>query len=165
MQPLKAFDGYQIKNLRSCEAADGVAWSGTLYRDGKRIAKVRDGGNGGMLDIDWLDHRRIGLVGTSDEHDRIEAYVATLPGERWEGRVIEADIETFVAELADHAENMTRLKRHCRTKTLFRLVGDERGAWRTLKIKYQNHIGDYIRKKYGDDLLEILNETLRAGGA
>jgi len=42
---------YAVKGVKSCDGMDGVAWSLTLVRDGKPVAKVNDDGRGG--EVSW----------------------------------------------------------------------------------------------------------------
>ena len=40
-------DSYAIKRLRMCEGGDGVCWSASLYRNGRKIGDVGNHGRGG----------------------------------------------------------------------------------------------------------------------
>jgi len=55
-----------------------------------------------------------------------------------------------------------RMKRQCKTKTLFRLVGDEKGRYWTMKAVYSSVIKTRLEMKYGDKLVEIINEKYAA---
>lgn len=49
---------YEMKNIKKLSTHNGVALTGTLYRDGKRIATVEDQGNGGSLWISWIESEK-----------------------------------------------------------------------------------------------------------
>ncbi len=49
---------YEMKNIKKLSTHNGVALTGTLYRDGKRIATVEDQGNGGSLWINWIESEK-----------------------------------------------------------------------------------------------------------
>jgi hypothetical protein len=73
-----------------------------------------------------------------------------------------ADQEGFIRDLvAAHLEDK-RVRRAAKTKLLFKLKSDAGTdvAYRTLKAPYSEQAAEFVRKKYGDDLLEIINETL-----
>lgn len=42
------FGGYEMKNMKSHNTWDGVAWTATIYKDGKKIGSAQQDGNGGM---------------------------------------------------------------------------------------------------------------------
>lgn len=39
---------YQLKNIKTLNTSNGVAWTASVYRDGKRIGTAEDRGDGGM---------------------------------------------------------------------------------------------------------------------
>ena len=48
--------------------------------------------------------------------------------------------------------------RKCKTQTLFRLKGDKPDEYRAIKAAFTPAVAEQIRRKYGDQLLEIINE-------
>lgn len=42
---------YELKNIKTLSTRDGVAWTATVYKDGKRIGTAEDRGDGGCT---WL---------------------------------------------------------------------------------------------------------------
>lgn len=46
---------YEIKNYKSLNTRDGVAWTSSLYRDGKKVADLEDQGHGGSISIMWTE--------------------------------------------------------------------------------------------------------------
>ncbi len=145
-----------FRNLQSCRGTDGLAWSGTLCDDGRRIADVCDGGHGGGLEIHWFDQRD----GKSADRERVAAVVAALPMEPPsdlfpEGR--KRDMDEYLAELADDAAEVKRFERACKTKTVFR---DGKGKVWNYRRPYTPEAKAEVIAKYGD--VEFIND--RFGG-
>ena len=46
---------YQLKSIKTMEGREGEAFSANLYYDNKKIADVRDDGNGGSLHIGYIN--------------------------------------------------------------------------------------------------------------
>ncbi len=51
-----------------------------------------------------------------------------------------------------------KLRRSIKTKTVFRLKTDPKDSWRTVLAVYSPDVKQFIMKKYGDAVEEILNE-------
>jgi hypothetical protein len=47
---------YELKNIKTLNTHDGVAWTASVYRDGKRIGTAEDRGDGGSTWL-YLDNR------------------------------------------------------------------------------------------------------------
>ena len=139
----------QVKNLKSCDGREGpgTAFSCSLYIDGKRAATVRNDGNGGCNDYRWLDR--------SLERPFLAHCAALHPSMKFEAEDHE------VACLLDALETDKMLKRWCRKSVVFRLANDSADAFRTLKHAWkgsEDRIRTHLRKKHGDNLVEIVNE-------
>jgi hypothetical protein len=159
---------YTIKNSKSCMSRDGIAWSMTLYRDGVKVAIVMDEGRGGCIDVDWVD-RSSGCVEVNwidykgqpvvlkCTHEEAKLY-EFLRGQMSDGGFGDGpkqmDPDDYFAKLADEHESQKRIKRFCKTKTLFRVKGDKVGEHRVLKIPYCLKAHDFIIQKYGKDQIE-----------
>jgi hypothetical protein len=48
---------YELKNVKTYDSRNGIGFSAVLYKDGKKIADVRDAGVGGEIDIDYVGGR------------------------------------------------------------------------------------------------------------
>lgn len=46
---------YQFKNLKTLNAREGIAYTATIYRDGKRVGTAEDLGDGGAAWVYWDD--------------------------------------------------------------------------------------------------------------
>lgn len=58
----------------------------------------------------------------------------------------------------DDRRAQAQIKRWCKTQTVFRLKGDEKGRWRTVKAPYSERVKQYLTLKYGDKIESIANE-------
>ncbi len=142
----------EIKKYRKNMGHEGEGFYCQLWVDGKLAAHVTDSGNGGSPLYLWVDKKA---------REEVHAHIATLPPKQCFCKGMEpwsqkADAETFIVDLiARH-----KLKKTCKTKTVFRLKGQEDGDYYEMKAIYSPQIAQEIRQKYGDTLLEIINETL-----
>lgn len=87
--------GYRLKNLKSMEGRDGYVWSGTLYKDGRKLGQVGNGGYGGPDDLDL----------SAGDLKTLEDYAKTKVDPEFE------TAGTFVSALADYTESIKRFKR------------------------------------------------------
>lgn len=138
----------EVKSVKTAGhlSHETVAYSASIYVDGKRIGLVRNDGQGGCNMYDWFD-REAGR--------RLEEHA--------EAQETEHDFEKldqFINALADEFEERKALKRKCKTHVLFRLKGDEEGSWRTIRAKFEPRVENHIRTKHGDNLEAIANETI-----
>ena len=90
---------YTMKNLKSWDSIDGVGWEASLYRDGTKLGRIKDEGNGGCLQISISEI----------ELDTLNEYTATNKG----------DIDMFLAALADETETQGKVKRVLARKVYF----------------------------------------------
>ena len=137
----------KIKNIKSLAMGpDGRPWSGTIYFDGKRVGTVVDQAYGGEYDISVPD----------DIKKAMTDYVATLLDEADDEYM--GEIDSYLGHFADEAEHETKLRRLCKSKTLFRLKSDESDDWSYFPVKFCSKIVKHIYDKYGKNEVEILNE-------
>lgn len=153
---------------------DAPGFNATLYRGDKKIATLIESGGGGCIDYTWLDYKvpRVEIKitdskgkphtfsGTPEEKILCE-FIETLPLDPPsdifpEG--MKADIDTFVSRLVDGYETEKQLRRWCNTKTVFQLTTNKEGEYKTINRRYNESVKQYIQKKYGDKLKEIVNE-------
>ena len=87
------FETYSLKGVKSCNAREGIAWSGTLCRDGKKIAVVQEHGCGGPLSIYWA---------VKGEEQRLSDHAAKQPPHVGRsGRSLPYNSELFLSALFD----------------------------------------------------------------
>ena len=71
--------------------------------------------------------------------------------------VDEADVDALAKKKSEQ-----RMKRQCKTKTLFRVEGDEDGKYWVVGSPYSPAVKAHLEAKYGDKLAEIVNERFAA---
>lgn len=146
---------YTIKSFKSFAqmSHETLCCHATLYRDGKKIGIIQNQGFGGPTDFD----------GDRDELNILIAHVATLPHHicSWdENETFPITVDHFLSTMTEDAEELKWVKNQCRSKTLFRLVGDDENSWRTFNCKFDQKIHDHITTKYAGRIEEILNLRL-----
>ena len=172
---------YTIKNVKKFRGMEGTGFNLNLLRDGKKVAFVMDEGCGAepcfewvdeakpKVDVPWLNFQQepISILRCSPEEAALYESLRgqTIKMDNFRGGTITmaVDPEMFVGDLFEKYENDKRFARLCKTKTLFRLKGDKEGEWRALTVhgvSFNKAAKDKIISKYGDQVEEILNETL-----
>ncbi len=128
----------EVKNIKSFEASDGYAYYCAGYVNGKRAFLVENHGDGGETIFTALD---------PDLYQLAMTYAESLPDVECEGfeNKIPSDLDLLVCQLIDRREEDKKLRRICKTKTLFRLPGDEAGKWRVYNIKFDKTAQNIIR--------------------
>jgi len=129
-------------------------FSAEIWVDGAKLADVSNNGQGGSnmyYPVEGINHR---WAEFSD-------WCHTQPLEYdfdHEDQVVDALFTVWLAK--DNARReQAQIKRMCKTKTVWRLKGDEPGAWRWRKVLYTPLIGKVLRDKLGDTLETIANEV------
>ena len=168
---------YEIKNLKtgpSREWGPNGAVSCTLYRDGKRVAKFFDAGDGGEAEIEWLDRDKPKVDITIINYMENEYTYKGTPEEKIlaehtkdmfydressSGNPLRMGMDGFIFKLIEAFEEEKQYKRWCKKQTCFRLKGDEEGSWRTIGVSFNlPWVKPHLVAKYGDQIEEILNE-------
>jgi hypothetical protein len=72
-------------------------------------------------------------------------------------------VPAVIVDLIGELEVRKTLKRKCRTQTLIRLKGDKPDEYRAIKVAFTPAVAEQIRRKYGDQLVEIINERSELG--
>ena len=111
-----------VKNSKSCSARDGIAWSCSLWLNGKRAALVRNGGDGGPTDFDW---RPSGQDYDGGEIAKaFDAYAVAQPPcpaePEYHMPEIACDADILVSRLCDELEEQRKIKRLCKTSVICR---------------------------------------------
>ena len=110
---------YTVKNVKTLETSDGVAFTATVYRDGKRIGTAENSGTGGP-NFYWFDD--------PDDYGRL---VAAAREEFGEGFEVE---DLLIGRLVDDVLLKREWSRAARTKVLFVLDGENpRESYRYVK--------------------------------
>jgi len=129
-------------------------FSATIYLDNKRVGTVRNSGRGGCNDYHWEK---------PEAGRQIEEFAKTLPlPSEYFSEGLPMDIDLFIDDLMEKHEENKQYKRSCKTKTLFRLEGQEKGVYYEIKIPYSTQVKLKLQEKHGDKLVEIINERFVA---
>ncbi|MCA9872114.1 MAG: hypothetical protein KC441_00605 [Anaerolineales bacterium] len=131
----------------------------TVYVNGVRAFTASNDGKGG--------ENRYELVKRTDKHEELfaqaKAYAESLPPLHFQGMELDYELGLLIDDMLVEWEINRWLKRQCKTKTLFRLPGDEEGSWRTIAVRYNLRVMTHIRNKYGDQA-EIANDRFQEVG-
>lgn len=139
---------YNVKNVRSFKGAEGYGFSCTLYRDKTKIAEVRDEGNGGAIQYQWV---------SSLERKAFDDYARSLPPVPVDGYdPVRCDPDLAIAAMVDRYEEEAAQRRACRGKTLYRLPSDPEGHWRVIKTTYSDKIEKRLLRHHPE--AKILNK-------
>ena len=140
-----------LKNIKVAAflSQETVAFSATVFIDGKRVGTVDNAGQGGGNNYNF-DYPKL--------LEAAEEFVKTQP------RVFpefENDLDSYIGKLVDDHENKKRLARICKKKTLFLLEGDDESkGWRTIKHPYGEAVQAFLDKNYGSKVARILNKEI-----
>ena len=146
---------YSVKSAKGRSAGrEGYGFSATICADGRAIGTAIDYGDGGSMEI---------VVKDAADKATLEAYVKGLPRYEYFGHFFDVTVDVYVSELVCAALNAARLKRLCAKSTLFRVKGDQKDECRTVKAPYSEKVKEFLKKKYGDSLEEIVNERFAKG--
>ncbi len=166
---------YTVKNVKKFRGMEGTGFNLNLLRDGKKVAFVMDEGCGGVSRFEWVDYDKPKVDVQWTNYQKQPCTIRCTPEEATlyeflRGKTFKVgtvtlvvDPDIFVGDLLENYENDKRFARLCKTKTLFRLKGDKEGEWRALTVhgvSFNKTVKDKIISKFGDQVEEILNETL-----
>lgn len=146
-----------VRNVKSMQGHEGMAFSLTLCLDGKPVATVRNDGNGGENFYDWT--AADGRMWGGPTAARVKAWVQTLPPVPvpWEGHdPLPMNLDLYVEELLNRHQEEAQLRRWCRTKVVFAMPGDKPGEYHTYAAPYSTAVADRIRATYPG--AEVVNE-------
>jgi hypothetical protein len=148
---------YSVKNVKtgpSREWGPNGSYTCNLYNGSKKIAEVFEAGDGGCLDVRWLDRKQ--------KEDFVKFAESNTYVCEYDGTTETYSADLYIAKLVEDYETTKRTKRMCRTKTVVRWKGDEEGEFRTFKAKYSQKVKEAIEAKFGNQIVEIVNERFIA---
>jgi hypothetical protein len=141
-----------LKGLKTWTGREGPGYSFTLLINGRAAAVVRCEGDGGDT---WFDWDRSWPEGKAIWGAILTACPLAPPDPPFPE--MEMSSALLAAELADQYETLKKLKRLCKTKTVFGLKS-EPGQWSSLPLPYNQAVKHELIQHHGDDLDEIFNE-------
>lgn len=152
----------ELRRLQSFAGRQGEGFSLTLVIDGVRAAEVHNAADGGVYRWRWLESGR-GAPAVRAARAKWDAYVASLPPEGVaDGSAFQPDADYALAALVDEHEEAKRLKaklrRACRTKTLFRLPSHGPREWLEVARPFTPALKAAIEARYPGVALTFINE-------
>lgn len=174
---------YKVAKVKTFKGREGEGFNADLIRDGKKVAEIINDASGGCLDFHWLDFAatRVDVNWTGYHNDPVvlhctpqeAALYEFLRGKTWtldlaghdaDNSPVQHDPESYASELVGKFLDDKRFRRMCKTQTLFRLMGDEVGAWRVIKAQYTLVLKERMQARY-PTIVEVLNETYATADA
>jgi hypothetical protein len=150
--------GLSVKSVRVNKqlTEETMCFTAKLMFNGKQVAAVSNRGCGGSNEYVWLDIvcGRI-IRNWADAQDF---------GYMYDGAWIQVAMEKLdgiVGQLVDEHQELIYLRRQCKSRTLFRVVGDPPDTWRVFNSTFCAQIQSVLADRFGDTIEEIANE--RAG--
>lgn len=160
---------YEVRGVKFHKGHEGEPLAQcSLYRDGVKVASYSDGDWGGESDFSWFDGKAPKVPVATKGYDGNPVTLSCTPeeaalwghirGMTWNDGKMDMTPVIFVSDLIQACDAENWCKRQCKAKTLFRVKGDPKDSWRTIKAVYSAQVRDFITKKYGEQVEEILNE-------
>jgi hypothetical protein len=153
---------YTLKNVKSMQGREDMAFSCTIYKDGVRVGYGRNDGNGGMnhIDMEGADyaarHAAVCEFGRWTRENCSDSWIAAYVDDSDENN---ADLG--LSMLFQRHEDAKAYKRQLRTKVLFRLPEDGDAAYRMMDHKGNPEgVTRWLRAKY--PTAEVLDPTTLA---
>lgn len=168
-------DKYTLKNLKTFEGHDGMGFNATLYRGSKRVAKLHDAADGGMMSIYWEDRQEPKVPFTFVNWQKKECTINVFPEEAalraflkdkvftcpYTGENHPMDIDIYLSELVDAHRNDKRLRKLCRDHIIVRTDKSEDDEMYTFKLPYSADALEKVKKRLalnGEKVIEVINE-------
>jgi len=149
---------YSIGQVKTFRGMEGMGFNLNLYRDGKKVCFVFDDACGGPYSYEWVDWKE------KTEEGIFIDLMKSLPARslglgNGEPITVDMDGDIFVNEMFESFMQDKDMKKKCKTKILFILKDNKEGEYYEIKNAiYDTKTKEFLIKKYGDDLKEIINE-------
>ena len=173
---IKSGSGFEAKSIVSTEARDGYFTKANIFYNGKKIATYLDEGNGGEVEVNYIDGPRGDyqeeVNRCSEYHAKVKKYLDLInpfvidteddemsklyPFSSFDdSSQLEILFETIIVDTLVERD----FKRWCKTSVVFQLNSDKVDTWQRIKFGRfpKQEVIDYVAKKYGSEIREILN--------
>ena len=139
----------ELKRLKIAQSLseETLAFTADIYLDGKKVGDVSNRGNGGCNLYYWNDKEA--------EKKITDFAVKTETEFNFE------QVDTLLSKMIDNMEIAKKERRACKTKTAFRVKGQDKSVFYTINVPYSPLVKSQLEKKYGAELTEILNEKYK----
>lgn len=148
--------GVEATKIKTHRGEDGVGYNATLVIDGRPVASIFNGGDGGPTYLrDVKDRAAV---------ERFEAAVKALPPYPLdmgggETKPVEVCTDFFLGMLVDDTLEDARIAKLCKTNLVLRRPTDEPGSYLTIKTAtIDQKLRDHVAKKH--PTAEIVNDRL-----
>ena len=147
-------ESIQLKNVKIAwnMSEETTAFTATLYIDGAKAAHVKNEGTGGDNHPRFIDR---------ELEKEFHEFCKSLPPEYLDDDDDDPypmTYDSFIGQLLTEWISNDDWKKACKKGLVFRLKNDNGDQYRTTKGKYSPELASAIREKYGDDLIDIINE-------
>lgn len=141
----------ELKNVKinARLSEETTCFSATLYVNGEKAGEVTNRGHGGPNMYHWLQPTMGKLV-----WEWAKSQPVAVPGCE--------ELDQIVGKILSNLEVVKTLKNRTKKSTWFRLKGDKKGEWRTVKALYDSKVRAWLIEKYGLNLECIANEDYEA---
>jgi hypothetical protein len=147
-------ESIQLKNVKVAwnMSEETTAFTATLYIDGAKVAYVKNEGTGGDNHPRFMDR---------ELEKEFHEFCKSLPPEYLDDDDDEPypmTYDSFIGQLLTEWISNDDWKKACKKGLVFRLKNDNGDQYRKTKGKYSPELASAIRERYGDDLIDIINE-------
>jgi hypothetical protein len=135
-------------------------FSAEVWVDGRKLADVRNDGQGGGHRYDVVGGHRYDGRGNS-KWDEFSKWCKAQPHEfdfEHEDQIVNDLFDKWL-KADDVRRQQAQLKRWCKKDTVYRLKGEKEGTWWRIKMPYSPAVEARLVTKYGDKLETIANKT------
>jgi hypothetical protein len=144
---------YSLKGIKTFQGMEGTGLNANIYWDGKKIGNIIDDGDGGETIIHFISKDAEFAFTTHCN----QWWETSSDKVSWEKDNLNADdhdkMDCWINAEINRIDLEKRLKKHAKTKTPYKLVGEE--DWRLLAIPFSPKVEEALQKKYGDKLEAI----------
>ena len=138
---------------------EGYGMNSTLCKNGKPLCNVDDDGNGGEYNFystnpknpfSWKEEQKLS--------EELTSLMGKVKYDEFDDFEVNFDTSMLVDLLVDEFEQEKTYKRHCKKKTCFITTDCKKGEFVTINVLYSDKVKQQLETKYGNKLVEILNE-------
>ncbi len=156
---------YHLKKVKTFNGMEGGGYEADVYLGKKKIAHAFNEGSGGCDHLHFFDRADrapfeafvVAWYETSTAKTEWQKLTEQYGGDPNASN--DFKMESWIGSIIDRMEEEKWLKRNSKTKTPFRLVGDDPGNWRTVNAPISAEVATWIRNKYGDQVETIYGEA------
>ena len=141
---------YSVRNVKIFNEG-GTYFKAELYLDEKKVGTVQSDPKTSEIQFKM----------PKNDKDSFDIFVSDLPEINCPitKKKRELTPDEYIAALIDDFEWHMQLKSICKTKVLFRLKCDDKHSFRVVNHEDCKEVRDYLKRTYGEDLIEIANES------